>query len=69
MKHETVLKEEAIHYLNIKPDGIYVDGTLGGAGHSKLILEHLKDGFLYAFDQEKMFKNQDGKIKNQYILR
>jgi len=52
MKHETVLKEEAIQYLNIKPDGIYVDGTLGGAGHSKLILEHLKDGFLYAFDQD-----------------
>ncbi|MDO9628512.1 MAG: 16S rRNA (cytosine(1402)-N(4))-methyltransferase RsmH [Acholeplasmataceae bacterium] len=53
MKHETVLKEEAISYLNIKPNGIYVDGTLGGAGHSKLILEHLKDGFLYAFDQDE----------------
>jgi len=52
MKHETVLKEEAITYLNIKPHGIYVDGTLGGAGHSKYILEHLKDGFLYAFDQD-----------------
>ena len=52
MKHETVLKEEAISYLNIKPNGIYVDGTLGGAGHSKLILDHLKDGFLYAFDQD-----------------
>ncbi|PKK88261.1 MAG: 16S rRNA (cytosine(1402)-N(4))-methyltransferase, partial [Tenericutes bacterium HGW-Tenericutes-7] len=52
MKHETVLKEEAITYLNIKPDGIYVDGTLGGAGHSKAILSHLKDGFLYAFDQD-----------------
>ena len=53
MKHETVLLEEAIKYLNIKPEGIYVDGTLGGAGHSKLILKHLdKDGFLYAFDQD-----------------
>lgn len=52
MKHETVLKEEAIQYLNIKKDGIYVDGTLGGAGHSKAILNHLKDGFLYAFDQD-----------------
>jgi len=52
MKHETVLKEEAIQYLNIKDNGIYVDGTLGGAGHSKLILEHLKNGFLYAFDQD-----------------
>lgn len=53
MKHETVLKEEAIQYLNIKPDGIYVDGTLGGAGHSKRILEHLNKGFLYAFDQDQ----------------
>jgi len=52
LKHETVLREEAIQYLNIKENGIYVDGTLGGAGHSKLILEHLKDGFLYAFDQD-----------------
>lgn len=52
MKHETVLKQEAIQYLNIKPDGVYVDGTLGGAGHAKEIISHLKDGFLYAFDQD-----------------
>jgi 16S rRNA (cytosine1402-N4)-methyltransferase len=53
MKHITVLKQEAIDYLNIKPDGIYVDGTLGGAGHSKCILEKLDQGFLYAFDQDQ----------------
>jgi 16S rRNA (cytosine1402-N4)-methyltransferase len=53
MKHETVLKEEAISYLNIKPKGIYVDATLGGAGHSKRILESLNGGFLYAFDQDE----------------
>lgn len=53
MKHITVLLNEAINYLNIKPDGIYVDGTLGGAGHSKLILSHIKNGFLYAFDQDQ----------------
>ena len=53
MKHITVLLNEAIDYLNIKPDGIYVDGTLGGAGHSKLILSYLKEGFLYAFDQDQ----------------
>lgn len=52
MKHETVLLEEAIQYLNIKPNGIYVDGTIGGAGHSKLILKHLTDGFLFGFDQD-----------------
>src|SRR3989339_107991 len=53
MKHITVLKNEAIHYLHIKPNGIYVDGTLGGAGHSKCILEQLNQGFLFAFDQDQ----------------
>jgi 16S rRNA (cytosine1402-N4)-methyltransferase len=57
MKHETVLKDEAIFYLNIKPNGIYVDGTLGGAGHSIEILKRLKDGFLYAFDQDEFAIN------------
>ncbi len=52
MKHETVLLNEAIKALQIKSEGIYVDGTLGGAGHSKLILSQLKNGFLYAFDQD-----------------
>lgn len=50
MKHISVLKEESIENLNIKPDGIYVDATLGGAGHSKEILKRLPEGFLYAFD-------------------
>ena len=39
-KHKSVLLEETIDNLNIKPDGIYVDGTLGGAGHS-LSLIHI----------------------------
>ena len=52
MKHITVLKKEAIEGLNIKPNGIYVDGTLGGGGHSKAILEHLVEVHLYAFDQD-----------------
>ncbi|MBR2078347.1 MAG: 16S rRNA (cytosine(1402)-N(4))-methyltransferase, partial [Exiguobacterium sp.] len=34
-EHETVLKMESIEGLNIKPDGVYVDCTLGGAGHSE----------------------------------
>ncbi|WP_192982258.1 16S rRNA (cytosine(1402)-N(4))-methyltransferase RsmH [Marinilactibacillus psychrotolerans] len=51
--HETVLLREATEGLNIKPDGIYVDCTLGGAGHAALILEQLSDeGHLYAFDQD-----------------
>ena len=51
-KHESVLPEETIEYLNIKPDGIYVDGTLGGAGHSYRILEKLTDGKLIGIDQD-----------------
>lgn len=39
--HKSVLLNECIENLNIKPDGIYVDGTLGGAGHSYHICERL----------------------------
>jgi len=52
--HTTVLLKETVDGLNIKPDGIYVDCTLGGAGHSELILSKLSDeGKLYAFDQDE----------------
>lgn len=51
--HTTVLLNEAVEGLNIKPDGIYVDCTLGGAGHSSLIVEQLgQHGRLIAFDQD-----------------
>jgi len=40
-KHEPVMLNECIEGLNIEPDGIYVDGTMGGAGHSKKIIEKL----------------------------
>ncbi len=50
--HKSVLLEEAIKNLNIKPDGIYVDCTLGGGGHSKEILKRLTTGHLYCFDQD-----------------
>lgn len=53
-KHTTVLLHEAVDGLNIKQDGIYVDCTLGGAGHSELILSKLSDkGHLFAFDQDE----------------
>ena len=53
-KHTTVLLEEAVAGLDIKPDGVYVDCTLGGAGHSELILTKLSEqGKLYAFDQDE----------------
>lgn len=50
-EHISVLLSEAIEYLNIKPNGIYVDMTLGGGGHSSAILSKLNnDGHLYSFD-------------------
>ena len=51
--HYSVLLNEAIENLNIKEDGIYVDATLGYAGHSKEILKRLKRGFLFAFDADQ----------------
>ena len=51
--HYSVLLNETIEGLNIKPDGIYVDATLGYAGHSSEILKKLTTGHLYAFDQDK----------------
>lgn len=51
--HVPVLLKECIDGLNIKPDGVYVDVTFGGGGHSREILKHLgKDGVLIAFDQD-----------------
>ncbi|MCM3768024.1 16S rRNA (cytosine(1402)-N(4))-methyltransferase RsmH [Neobacillus niacini] len=53
-EHTTVLLEEAVDGLNIKQDGVYVDCTLGGAGHSSAILSKLgQNGKLYAFDQDE----------------
>ncbi len=52
--HKSVLLDEVIEGLNIKPDGIYVDGTLGGAGHSYHICERLnKGGRLIGIDQDE----------------
>lgn len=52
MYHNPVLLRESVDGLNIKEDGIYVDVTFGGGGHSKEILKHLTTGKLYAFDQD-----------------
>ena len=51
-KHISVLLNETIEALNINPNGIYVDGTAGGAGHSSEIAKKLKGGFLYALDRD-----------------
>ncbi len=53
-EHKSVLLDECIEGLNIKPNGIYIDGTLGGAGHSYEICKHLgKDGLLIGIDQDE----------------
>lgn len=51
--HVTVLLNEAVAGLNIKPGGTYVDGTLGGGGHTGKILGQLTTGHLYSFDQDE----------------
>ena len=50
--HKSVLLNETVNSLNIRPDGIYVDGTVGGAGHSSEIAKRLTTGHLYAFDRD-----------------
>lgn len=51
-KHYTVLKEEAVELLDLKENGVYVDCTLGGAGHTRLILERLKGGRVIGIDRD-----------------
>ena len=51
--HEPVLLQECMEGLRIQPDGIYVDATFGGGGHSRAILEKLRHGKLFAFDQDE----------------
>ena len=52
MKHYSVLRDELLDLLDIKDDGIYVDATLGYAGDAKEILKRIKNGYLFAFDQD-----------------
>jgi len=51
-EHVSVLWEETVDGLDIKPDGIYIDGTLGGGGHSELVLKRLTTGKLIGIDQD-----------------
>ena len=51
-KHTSVLLNETIGSLMVRPDGVYLDGTLGGAGHSSYIASKLTTGHLYGFDQD-----------------
>ena len=51
-RHYSVLLEETIEQLHVKPDGIYVDGTLGGGGHAFQVCRRLENGHLYGIDQD-----------------
>lgn len=60
--HKPVMLTECIEGLNIDPEGIYVDVTFGGGGHSRAILEKLTTGHLYSFDQDTDAKAESLKI-------
>lgn len=77
-KHYSVLLEETVEQLHIKPDGIYLDGTLGGGGHAEAVLQRLSErGHLFGIDQDEAairaaserLKPYDGKVtilRNNY---
>ena len=76
-KHESVLVNETLDSLKINPDGIYVDGTLGGGGHSFKIIQKLKNGRLIGIDQDQdaldasykrlaIFKDKVTLVKDNY---
>ena len=70
--HKSVLLQETIEGLNIKENGIYVDCTLGGGGHSSEILKRLTSGHLYCFDQDQVAitaaKERLSKISNNFTI-
>ena len=67
--HVSVLLDECIEGLNIKPDGIYVDGTLGGAGHSSQIAKRLTTGRLIGIDRDPVALKAAGKRLESYADR
>jgi len=67
--HKSVLLTECIEGLNIKPNGIYVDVTFGGGGHSRGILKHLVDGKLFAFDRDDDVLENISNDKNLKLIQ
>ncbi|WP_162427022.1 16S rRNA (cytosine(1402)-N(4))-methyltransferase RsmH [Pontibacter pudoricolor] len=61
--HRPVMLEESVDALAIKPDGVYVDVTFGGGGHSALIVSRLTTGKLYSFDQDRDAEEQSKKLE------
>lgn len=72
-KHKSVMLDETIKSLNINPDGIYLDGTVGGAGHSKEIAKKLNNGKLICLDQDddaiKKATEELSEFKDKVIIR
>ena len=72
MYHKSVLLDECLENLKVKDGGIYVDATLGYAGHSSEILKRIPCGHLYGFDQDDFAieKSQErlGKISDNYTI-
>lgn len=67
MSHIPVLLKECIDGLNIKPDGVYIDGTLGRAGHSLEIAKRLSDGRLISIDKDAAAIEEAGRILGDYM--
>ena len=65
--HVSVLLEEVLEGLNIKEDGIYVDGTLGGAGHSLEIAKRLKTGKLIGIDQDTNALDKSREVLKEHL--
>ena len=64
--HYSVMLNETVDGMNIVPDGIYVDCTFGGGGHSSLILSNLENGKLYGFDRDPdAIENAEKKFKKE----
>ena len=65
MYHKPVMLAECIEALQVRPEGIYVDATFGGGGHSREILKHLTTGRLIAFDQDDDARREAEKIDSR----
>ena len=66
-KHEPIMLQECLENLNIKPDGVYVDGTIGGAGHSSRIIERLNEnGILIGIDRDEEALNVSKERLSKY---
>ena len=67
--HIPVLLDECVRYLNIKPDGVYVDGTLGMGGHSEAILKRLTTGRLISIDRDELAIERSSERLREYADR